>query len=223
MFACVRIAVLAVLSTATYLPASSEEAPKTPEIVIEKQGNVTNITTGASGWAGVIKAVQKLRTLPADKDPQVIDVLEKNMDALPPAYIYKLARRTCASDPDRAIYLLHLAGSRARYDAYRCVDTSAEAGVTATLMSLPMPECNALRDMSKTVAALKKLRDLKEELFSSTASPWGICSHGMAAIEAGLSHKTLATSEWRKPESEWAAIRRKIIDQIEPERESADT
>jgi hypothetical protein len=213
MAPCVRcVAVLTLLALA--LPATGEETPKTPQIVVEKQGNVTMVTTGGSGWAGVIEAIQKLRALPADKNAQVIEALQKNMDALPPAYIYELARRTCTTDPERAIYLFHLAGSRARYDAFRCVDETALEGIEATLMSLPMPECKALADTSRMVAALKKLRGSQEQ-FSSTASPWWICSHGMAAVMAGLSNKSLTTSEWEKPQTEWDGVKRDIVDQMD--------
>jgi hypothetical protein len=214
MFACFRIAAVAALSPLLCLPALAEETPKTPQIVIEKQGNVTSITSGGSGWSGVIKDVQNLRTLPPAKDAQVIAFLTKNMDALPPAYMYELARRTCASDPDRALEVFGVAGMRIRYDIYRCVDKTAQAGLAATLMSLPLPACRILQDKPKVVASLKRLRS-SQELFASRASPWWICSHGMAAISAGLEHKTLAASEWLKPEAEWDAIRRKIIDDID--------
>jgi hypothetical protein len=211
---CVRLAAAAATLMGLALPAASEGTPETPQVVVENQGNVTLIKTGGTGWAGVIEAIQKLRALPADKDAQLIDVLQKNMDTLPPAYIYELARRTCASDPDRAIYLFDLAGARARYDAFRCVDETAQEGIAATIMSLPMPECKALADMSKTVAALKTLR-ASTEPFSSMAPPWWICSHGMAAVMAGLSNKTLAMSEWEKPQSEWAGIKRDIVEQMD--------
>ena len=196
------------------LPAASEQAPETPQIVIEQEGKVTKVSVGGGGWEGVIEAVQKLRELPADKSAQVVDVLQKNMDALPPAYIYELARRTCTSDPDRAVYLFNLAGSRARYDAFRCVDETAQEGIAATLMSLPMPECKALGDTAKMVAALKKLRTSKEQ-FASTASPWWICSHGMAAVMAGLMNQSLATSEWEKPKAEWDTAKREVVDGID--------
>jgi hypothetical protein len=136
------------------------------------------------------------------------------MDWLPPAYIYELARRTCATDPDRAIYIFNLAGSRMRYDAFRCVDETALEGIAATIASLPMPECRVLLDMKKTVAALKKLR-ASPAPFASKASPWWICSHGMAAVEAGLANKELAPSDWEKPEAEWDGVRREIAEQID--------
>jgi hypothetical protein len=59
------------------------------------------------------------------------------------------------------------------------------------------------------LASMRKLRDAKE-LFSSKASPWWICSHGMAAVAAGLSKKTLDVKEWLKPEHDWQKMRDEV-------------
>lgn len=209
-------AIYMALAAAALMPrvASAEEA-KTPEVSIEQRGNITSIKTAGAGWGGVIKAVQALRAAPATQDAELIQSLTKDMDSLPPAYIYELARRTCASDPDRAIYLLYLAGMRVRYDALRCVDPTAQAGVTATLMSLPMPECKALSDKERITPALKALRASPQVMFASKESPWWICSHGMAAITAGLQKKSLQTSEWQRPESEWAGFQKQLLDLVD--------
>jgi hypothetical protein len=120
--------------------AVGQEASRTPEITIETDGKITNIAVGGIGWQGVIANVLKLRQIPRDKDPLVISALRDNIDALPPAYIYELVRRTCVTNPDQASDLLSLAFMRTRYDAYRCVDETAKAGVHATPMSLAIPE-----------------------------------------------------------------------------------
>jgi hypothetical protein len=195
-------------------PAGAQQAGQNPQLDVEQRGNVTNVTIGGPGWGGVIKDIQAVRALPADKDAAVIDKLQKDIDVNPPAYIYELVRRLCPSDPHRAMYLFAVAGSRMRYDAYRCVDESALEGITTTLMSLPMPDCKALADEKLIMAQLRKSRGSKE-LFTSKASPWWMCSHGMEAMGAALNKKTLQTSDWLKPESEWPAIRQTILGDLD--------
>ena len=195
-------------------PAGAQQAGQNPQLDVEQRGNVTDVTIGGPGWGGVIKDIQAVRALPADKDAEVIDKLQKDIDVNPPAYIYELVRRLCPSDPQRAMYLFAVAGSRMRYDAFRCVDESALEGISTTLMSLPMPDCKALANDKLIMAQLRKSRDSKE-LFTSKASPWWMCSHGMEAMGAALDKKSLQTSDWLKPESEWPAIRQTILGDLD--------
>jgi hypothetical protein len=55
----------------------------------------------------------------------------------------------CVSDPEKASYFFTLAGGRVRYDAMRCVDETARAGIQATAFSLQMPECKEMLKHSK--------------------------------------------------------------------------
>jgi len=195
---------------------AGQEPPRKPQVTIEKEGNIINIIgVGAGSWRAVITSVQKLREVPRESDSSVVATLAANVDALPPPYLYELVRRICISDPERASYLFGLAGLRARYDAYKCVDETAKAGVHATVFSLQIPECKSmLSDTDLFLSSMRKLRDAKE-LFSSKASPWWICSHGMAAIKAGLEKRTLDVAEWLKPESEWEKIKEQVRSDID--------
>jgi hypothetical protein len=193
----------------------AQEPPRTPQIEIETHGAITNLSSGADGWSGIIKKVQALRQIPRDQDASVVAALTKNMDSLPPPYAYELARRLCVSDPQRASDVFAVAGQRMRYDALRCTDETAKPGVQATLMSLQMPECkDMLSNTDLHLTSLRKVRDAKEA-FASKASPWWICSHGLKAFGAALEKKTLAPSDWLKPESEWPAIQKQIQDNID--------
>jgi hypothetical protein len=207
--------VLGLMLALAYSAASAQEAPRTPQIEVETKGPITNYSIGADGWSGVIKQIQALRQIPRDQDATVIATITKNLDNLPPPYAYEVARRACVSDPEMASYMFVLAGQRARYDALRCTDETAKSGVQVTIMSLQMPECKGvLSNWDLIAATLRKLRDAKEA-FSSKASPWWICSHGMKAFGAALEKKTLTVSDWLKPESEWPAIQKQIRDNID--------
>lgn len=212
----IRLPTVAVLVVSILQPATAraQEGPQRPQVEVEQRGTTTNLTIGGSGWGGVIKDIQALRALPADDDAEVVDKLQRDIDTNPPAYIYELSRRVCAKDPQRAAYLFAVAGLRMRYDAYRCVDETALGGVTMTLMSLPMRECDALADNAVVMSAFRRAHDSKD-LFSSKASPWWICSHGMAAMRAATEKKTLQPGDWLKPESDWPAIRQKLLTDLD--------
>jgi hypothetical protein len=208
-------AVLCLVLVSSVDRAAAQEAPRTPQLQIESHGAITNITIAGDSWSGVIKKVQALRQVPRDQDASVVATLTKDLDSLPPPYIYELVRRTCHASPEKAAYLFALAGSRMRYDALRCVDQSAKPGVQATLYSLQMPECKEmLSNMELNLSSLRQVRDAKE-LFSSKVSPWWICSHGMRAIMAAADKKALAPSDWLKSESEWSAMQKEVRDIID--------
>lgn len=209
----------AVLGLAIVLPlfvvnggASDEDTARQPEIAVEVDGSTRRISVGGDdSWQGTIEKIQALREVPRENDEQVIDTLRQNLDTLPPAYMYELARRTCASDPDGAAYLFGLAGLRMRYDAFRCVDETARAGIEATLYSLQSPDFAACVSTDRLVAAFRKLKGSNEP-YASEASPWWMCSHGMAAIQAGLANKALTAGEWLKPEDEWHTAKEMVED-----------
>jgi hypothetical protein len=193
--------------------ASAQE--RTPQIEVQTSGRVTNFQTGGDGWGGVIKEIQALRQIPREQDASVIAKLTAKLDDLPAPYAYEVVRRTCNTDPKKASYLFALTGGRVRYDAFRCADSTAKAGIQATMFSLQMPECKEmLSDLQLSLDALRQVRDSKE-MFSSKASPWWICSHGMRAMTAGLEKKTLAMSDWLRPEADWPAIQNELRGQID--------
>jgi hypothetical protein len=211
---CIRVcAAFCLTFTLCIGAAAAQETQSPPEIAINVDGKITNIYVVGDAWAGVIAKVQELRQIPSAQDAEVVGTLRKNMDALPPVYIYELVRRTCVSNPKEAGRLFHLAGVRMRYDAYRCTDQTAAGGIQATLMSLPLPDCKAALEDDTLRAGAAELVGAKE-LFSSKASPWWICSHGMDAVMAGLSGKTLNTAEWLTPEDKWQQVRESLSEAV---------
>ena len=190
-------------------PALAQDSlgPKTPKIEVRQDGSGTAITIiDADGWQATIDAVLKLR-----KDSTLsIDDLSALADTKPAAYRYELARRLCITDPQRGLRESMRANVESRYDAKRCVDSTAAAGITLTseiLFDFRDTACN-----SKDVMGPDNLFDAMHDLSTDPAivkqrkSPWWICSHGMAAIQAGMENKTLAKDEWLVPEDQWLEI-----------------
>lgn len=208
-------AALSLMAALSLDRAFAQELPRTPQIEIQTNEPITNIQTAGDGWGGVIRKVQELRKIPRDRDSEIISALSGNLDNLPPPFAYEVVRRTCSTDPQRASHLFALASGRIRYDAYRCKDATASAGVQATMFALQMPECRSmLSDNELFFSSMRRIKDA-EEMFSSKASPWWICSHGMAAIGSGLQKKALAVADWLKPEQEWPAIKARIRAEID--------
>lgn len=214
-----RVLGLAAVCWAVFLPnggTRGEEGARRPEISAETRSKSTDLSVGGpDSWKGVIASVLALRQIPRAKDTEVIADLRKRMDELPPAYMYELARRVCATDPKEASDLFNLAGMRLRYDAARCVDETAMAGVQATVYALQSPDFRTcLSGDDALVPSLERVR-VTGQLFTSQASPWWICSHGLGAIRAGLAGKTLAKEDWLKSEDQWTAAREKVEDAID--------
>jgi hypothetical protein len=209
------VAVALILALSGAAAAMAQEGPRTPSVSTETKGNVTATNVaGAWSWRAVMDGARGIRNLPPERDGEIVARLTSQRDGLPPAYIYEVVRRICAKSPDEAAYLFMLAGMRMRYDAYRCMDETALAGIQATLVEASPMACPALTEKKRMLPVLERLT-ADPALFASKASPWWICSHGMAVVQAGLANKTLTQREWLKPESDWPKAQARVRDDLQ--------
>ncbi|WP_428248034.1 hypothetical protein [Ferrovibrio sp.] len=192
-------------ATTTAQPTAGET--KSPAIGIETQGNLTNFMVVDPDLTEQAQKLQVLRALPDSADAVLVPWLQLNAKDLLPAYSYELARRLWnLGRRDDALEWYARGFLHARYDAMRCTDTTAGQGVAF----LPQLAPNVVAGIQQYRAAFGAagLRALQQpDLFASTVSPWWICSHGMAAMRAGLQNQTMSGDAWLKPESEWAGLR----------------
>ena len=208
-------------SATTAVPAATE---RTPTLSVEQQGKTTNIfVAGDDAYVGVIRKVQALRQ-DGRTDSEMLSYIEQHRNDLPPPYYLEAVRRSCKADPKAALGWLALYALRSRYDAFRCTDETASSNVQATLVWLQVPECQAYLDLSRpSMQASFKVAAAQPDLFESRASPWWICSGGMGQITQGLEAQQSGkaapsatnTAAWLRPESEWPAIRKKLLDAID--------
>ena len=66
---------------------------------------------------------------PLSENTVLVQQLSANANVLTPQYIYELARRLWTNDRPKAMEWLAVGMARARYDALRCIDKSAQQGI----------------------------------------------------------------------------------------------
>lgn len=150
-----------------------------------------------------------LHDKPLSESPMLIPQLIALANALPPPYLYELARRLWPTDSSAAMEWFAVGMARARYDAMRCVDTTSRQGIAYLPMVAP--------DVVKGIESDRKrfgeagLRALaRPDLFVDAVSPVWICMHGMGAINSAIQGKQLTERDWLRSSSEWEGIRQDI-------------
>ena len=187
-----------------------------PNLSCTTEGTFTNCdVVGDGSFETVVRRVQVLSNRPANDDAKIVDQLKRNRNVLPPPFLYELARRLFATDKTEAKYYFFLAGARARYDGFRCRDTTAVQGYQIVLMELG-EQLTALNDYDDADVEYRALELLLErnEMFSGKASPWWICSHGIKAIGAAMHQQTLRSDDWLKPQKAWSEAEREVRDAV---------
>ena len=193
---------------------TQQSDPKRPQLSSETRGNVTNVQVVDPALVKQAQDFATLRQIPGDKNTALVPWLMANAHTLPPSFVFETARRLWEiGRRDEAFEWFALAYARARYDAARCVDTTAPQGIAG----LPPIAANVQAgiDQFRSEFGAAGLRALsRPDAFSSAVSPWWICSHGIAAVRAGLEKRSIDQSDWLKPEAEWTALRSKVTEQL---------
>lgn len=198
----------ATTALAAALAAARRPAPgEAVGVTVEKKGNVTNVNIASMTGTIQQQLLSAIRSLPPAQDAAVLAWGRRHQRVLPPSFLYELARRSWGRSHDEAFEWYALAEIRARYDALRCTDTSAAQGIAM----LPGIAQNVTTGIESERAAFGTagLRALAhEDAFDADVSPWWICSHGIAAINAAL-HGRKAES-WLIPEERWEPLRAEL-------------
>lgn len=206
-----RYAGFLALALVVVAPGASAQS-ELPGVTITQQGDVTHINIAGPGtFNAIVEEVLALRQRGADADPEILAMIEAGRETLPPPYYLEAFRRSCQTDVEAAREWIALYSIRSRYDGARCVDPTAMQGLQVALMALAAPECRTsdLTAAGKSLDTLERILE-EETLFSSTASPWWICSNGMDAMMVALEGRQ--QDDWLKPETEWPSIREKILE-----------
>src|SRR5205085_11664757 len=188
---------------------AAQAKPAAPSVNVQQSGRVTNVAIAGPAIDVPRQVYAQIRQLPPSEDAAVIAWTKRHADQLPPVFLLEAARRQWTTDHAGAFEWYALGSLRARYDALRCTDRSAAQGIYA--LSGAAPEVTQAIDAERDAYREAGLRALaREDLFAGRASPWWICSHGMAAMNAALSKRPLPQSQWLAAESEWPAMREKL-------------
>lgn len=191
-------------------PLAAQAQDIRPQIDERRSGQVTEINVAGPGSWGEVSG--QLRALLADPNRAkgVPAPTAEERDTLPPPLLLERAWRLTPLDAAEAERLITLATVRMRWDAAQCQDPTAGQGVIIVMMMFQ--EAGAGREPEKArkpAEALKRILDSGEG-FSSKASPWWICSHGMQAMVAGVEGGTLKEADWRLPAKEREAARKDL-------------
>lgn len=201
----------AVATMGLALARSPSRSTKTPGqsmgLSVQRSGNTTNISISSLTLSAQNLLFGVIRKLPASQDEAVIAWAQRHERHLTPVFLFEMARRLWDKNHEEAFEWYALASIRARYDAMRCTDSSAPQGV----LMLPQAAQNVLEGIEKErklfgTAGLRALA--QPRAFTSSVSPWWICSHGMGAINAAINKKPL--ENWLTVESSWDEAKEKI-------------
>lgn len=189
--------------------AAAQDDPnaRTPSLYVIEQDSVrAEFVVGDAAWGDVLATVSAVRGGDDANNQDIIDQLWERRDENPPVFLFEVARRVVATDPERAVEAYFLARARSVYDASRCVDSTA-TDVVEMASQFAGPEVTDVLtnrlDLVENV--LRRMLD-NGEVFSSTASPWWACSFGQSAYYAAVNGATMSGDEWLKVETVWPSI-----------------
>lgn len=185
------------------------DSPKEATITEKKSpgtrplGNVSIPDPKAAKTADPFSA---LHDRPMAENAVLVPQLIASANAVPPQYLYELARRLWLTDRPSAMEWLAVGMARARYDASRCVDKSAKQGI-AFLALLAPDVMTGVKENRKAFSEAGRRALGRPDLYADAVSPAWICSHGIKTISMALEGKKVTESDWLRPPTEWASLK----------------
>ncbi|HAQ35844.1 MAG: hypothetical protein CMF74_07770 [Maricaulis sp.] len=206
-----RTYILAGLAAATVSAgalAQSDDGTRTPQLIHAPlpDGGVNIFVVGQDAFGDMFQEVSLLHGLERERDAEVAARIWEERDNTPPLFLLEAARRYATIAPEQALYTYFLARMRIIYDARRCVDSSALQTVELVDQLAQADIAPLMADAEMVHAQLSAVYS-SGDAFTSTTSPWWICSSGDSAFYAAQNDASLTRNEWLKLESQWPAIR----------------
>lgn len=147
-----------------------------------------------------------LHDRPVAENAVLIPQIIASANAIPPQYLYELARRLWPTDRRGAMEWLAVGMARARYDASRCVDKSAKQGIAFLDLIAPDVMSGIKEDRKAFSQAGRRALD-RGDLYADAVSPAWICSHGIKTISMALQGQKATESDWLTPPGDWASLK----------------
>ncbi|MBO6848346.1 MAG: hypothetical protein QUV02_02550 [Maricaulis sp.] len=187
--------------------AQDDPNARTPSLYVVEQENVrAEFVVGNAAWGDILATLSSLRSEEASDNPNITDELWARRNENPPVFLFEVARRFAATDPERAVEAYFLGRARSVYDASRCVDSTSVdvVDMASQFAGEAITEILTTR-LDLVEGVLQSMLD-SGEVFTSTASPWWACSFGQSAYYAAVNGATLSGNEWLKVETVWPSI-----------------
>lgn len=157
---------------------------------------------------GVLQQMRALVARPEADSAAIVAELEAvGLDNLAPLILTEYARRQKLLGNADWRYWVELGVFRANFDKRACVDPTAPQFITVYMMEYE-GQLDKAKDTSKFMVAANEQNDgrwqilrrilTSGEAFTSKASAWWVCSHGMAAMSAGMGRRQMSLDGWWK-------------------------
>ena len=199
-------------------PALAQEDPnlRTPSIyVVEHEGVRGEFVVGDAAWGDVLATLSAVRSADESQAEAISQQLWERRDLNPPVFLFEVARREAATNPERALEAYFLGRARSVYDAMRCVDSTSMEVVDMASQYAGEGIVSLLSErLDLAEPALQRLLD-SDAAFSSQASPWWACSFGQAAYYAAVNNSPMAGNEWLRVEGTWSSLQDTVRRNIE--------
>ena len=152
----------------------------------------------------IFKKLEALHLRPLSESPLILPDIKAKIKALPPPYLYELARRTFDIDKREAFVWFLTSYLRAAYDASKCTDRTAGQGILQ-LPNLAPPVSRALfADKAYAKKIMKEALE-RERAFPEDSNPSWVCFHGIKAMVAAMQKRQFV--DWTIPQSQWPTKR----------------
>ncbi|MCW5774770.1 MAG: hypothetical protein KIT16_24200, partial [Rhodospirillaceae bacterium] len=164
-----------------------------------------------ASWPAQSRLLDSFANRPPADGPAIEAWIAANQLSLAPPLLFELAKRTFPRDRAQGLVWFVLAYVRTQYDALRCADASARRRVA--LMALIAGEAligHASANPDALHAAMRQVL-VRPDLFSGRATTAWICAYGTRGMESAIDKRGLSQAELVVPESEWPAIRARIL------------
>ena len=207
----VLMAGLMMISGSGLATAQDDPNVRTPSLYVVEQENVrAEFVVGDAAWGDILATISAVRSGEETSNQQIADQLWERRDENPPVFLFEVARRLIATNPERAVEAYFLGRARSVYDASRCVDSSA-LEVVEMASQFAGPEVGEVLSsrLDLVERVLQRLLD-SGEIFTSTASPWWACSFSESAYYAALNGATMQGDEWLKVEAVWPSVQESV-------------
>lgn len=127
--------------------------------------------------------------------PEVNKWIIKNNTKLEPPFLYILSDKIFDKDKDNAMFWFSVGKYRSYYDAFRCVDTSAQQGRAFLPMYAPNTAKYINEHTEKLIEITPKVIEFDKK-YPPTNSPRWICAHGINNFINGADTGYIDKSEW---------------------------
>jgi hypothetical protein len=183
-------------------------APSGAAQLVPERGVPREVVSPAAGYTPAFAA---LHQRPVSDNAAVIRQIKSHLKALPPPYLFELARRTFPDDNQEGVNWFWLARMRAGYDGSRCTDPTAGGGIQQwNLIADNVVDFIKNHPESSRLGKISALS--RDAALPIDISPDWICGSGIQALSAAHGKNP---DNLLKPASQWPAIRQAIRDGFE--------